>query len=500
MTIRIHNSLTREKEEFRPLHPPRVLFYNCGPTVYGEFHIGNARNFVVFDTIRRWLVERGYKVQYVQNITDIDDKIIQRAVEEGTTAEAIAAKYTDYFLKKLHQLGIMPATAHPRATEHMPAIVEMIDELERKGHAYATNDGSVWFDVSSFREYGKLSRMPLDQMQQGERLDENQQRLKRNAADFALWKASKPGEPAWASPWGEGRPGWHIECSCMAMKALGSETIDIHGGGVDLRFPHHENEIAQSECTTGKPFARYWIHNGMLDIDGEKMSKSLGNIRSLDDMLKLVDPLTLRYFLISARYRDKLDFTDDNIGKCRSAVQRIVSAGREAQRVLHGATADNAWSSEPELAALHAEFCEAMDDDFNTPRALGALAQAVTELNKLRTAVENGEPQLRLARAAALVDDMRSALGLGVELEQSEDDFEDELTESIRSLYIQSVPVPARANLNGAAELLDALVELRATARKEKNFALGDTIRNGLQALGIALEDKPGSTVWKRFR
>ncbi len=501
MTIRIYNSLTREKEDFAPINPGKVLFYNCGPTVYGEFHIGNARNFVVFDVVRRWLVASGYSVQYVQNITDVDDKIIRRAAEEGTTPEAIAKKYTMYFLAKLRQLGNMPATAHPKATEYIPAIVKMVESLVNRGHAYASADGSVWFDVGSFPEYGKLSRMPLDQMQQGERVGEEQQKLKRSPMDFSLWKAAKPGEPAWKSPWGDGRPGWHIECSCMAMGALAAETIDIHGGGVDLRFPHHENEIAQSECATGKPFARYWMHNGMLDIDGEKMAKSAGNYKTLDGVLEMVDALTLRYFLISGKYRDKLDFTEDSLHKCKSAVERLVNASHEARRVLLGVTADDAWKREKDLMALREEYVEAMNDDFNTPRALAVLSKLVTLINTIRTEVQNGAPVMRLARATGLLGDIRAELGLTDDLEAPVDDFDAETTDRMRSLLFQEVPAPLRpTNPGGAPEIIKLLIKVRASAREEKNFGLGDRVRDGLLQLGVSLEDKPGQTIWKRFR
>lgn len=499
MTLRIHNSLTRDKEDFIPLNPPRVLFYNCGPTVYGEFHIGNARNFVVFDVIRRWLLARGYDVQYVQNITDVDDKIINRANLEGVSPHAIAEKYTRYFLGKLEQLGNLPATAHPKATDHIPGMIAMISRLIERGHAYPSDDGSVWYEVGTFREYGKLSRMPLDQMQQGERVDAEQQRRKRSPLDFALWKASKPGEPAWDSPWGTGRPGWHIECSCMSMTTLGTETLDIHAGGSDLRFPHHENEIAQSEGATGKPFARYWIHNGMLDIEGEKMSKSLGNVKSIDDMLALVDALTLRYFLISARYRDKLDMTEDNINKCRSAVDRMTQACREARETLEAVTRDLAWVRDPELKALDEEFGEAMDDDFNTPRALGALAKSVNLLNTIRLDVARGEGPQRLARCLAMVEHLRDVLGLGDKLQKAQDDFEPALLDRLKALYTELIPETAQQiGHRPPAQMIDDLIVARAAARKNKDFARGDAIRNKLGALGILLEDKPGKTIWRR--
>ncbi len=500
MALLLYNSITRQKEEFKPLKPPKVLFYNCGPTVYGEFHIGNARNFVVFDVIRRWLMKSGYEVDYVQNITDVDDKIIDRANKEGVSTEAITEKYTAYFFEKLKQLGNLQATANPKATTHIGAIIGLIKKLVDKGHAYPTDDGSVWFEVASFKDYGKLSKMPLDQMRQGERIDADQQKLKKSPMDFCLWKAAKPGEPAWKSPWGEGRPGWHIECSCMSMKALNSETLDIHAGGVDLRFPHHENEIAQSEAATGKEFARYWLHNGMLDIDGEKMSKSLGNFKVLDDILTLIDPLTLRYFLISARYRDKLDFSKDNLHKCQSAVERIVNACREAARTLSGQTMDEHWKSEEDLCQFNDDFTAAMNDDINTPMAIGELSKLVTHVNTVRTEVENGQmPSTKLARSLALLQDLREVLGLSPELELPDDTFDEESTENLKALVQELVEGfdQGSESLN-PPDLIQLLIDERTKARKEKNFQLADQVRDKLSAIGITLEDKPGETIWKR--
>ncbi len=500
MTIQIYNSLTRRKEPFEPLTPPKVLFYNCGPTVYGEFHIGNARNFVVMDAVRRWLMARGYEVRFAMNITDIDDKIIVRGNEEGVPPEEIAAKYTAYFLEKLDQLGNLPADDYPRATKYVGPMIALVKKLVGRGHAYASADGSVWFDVASFPEYGKLSGMPLDAMQQGERLDAEQQKLKRSPLDFCLWKAAKEGEPAWKSPWGMGRPGWHLECSCMSMKTLGSETIDLHAGGADLRFPHHENEIAQSECATGKPFVRYWMHNGMLDIEGEKMSKSLGNIKTIDGVLAIVDPLTLRYFLLSARYRDKLDFTEENLNKCRSATERIALATREAGRVLRRAGQEDAasnadWGAEPELAALREEFAAGMDDDFNTPRALGALAQVVTWVNNERTEAERSGGTERLARGLALLRELRGHLGLAEELEPADTQLDAETLGMLRRAH-EDFGSPGGA-LEDPGAIVESLIALRAQSRKARNFQQADSIRARLAELGIVLEDKPGETTWK---
>jgi cysteinyl-tRNA synthetase len=301
--LRVTNTLTRNKEEFKPLDPEgkRVTWYACGPTVYGPIHIGNARTIVMTDTMRRWMEHSGYDVHFVSNITDIDDKIINKATEEKLPAEEVAEKYTELYFAQIERLGVRRATEHPRATNFVQAQIEMISKLIDRGHAYASDDGSVWFNVKSFNDYGKLSRRNLEDMQQGERVDATQQKLKNDPLDFSLWKASKPGEPAWEAPWGKGRPGWHLECSCMAMSCAKSDTIDIHTGGADLIFPHHENEIAQSEASTGAPFSRYWMHLAMLNLDGTKMSKSLGNMKYLDELLEKYSPLTLRHLLISAQ-------------------------------------------------------------------------------------------------------------------------------------------------------------------------------------------------------
>lgn len=494
MPLRIYNSLTREKQIFTPLDPPKVSMYSCGPTVYGEFHIGNARTFVTADIIRRWLIHSGYQVTYAQNITDVDDKIIRRAEEEGIMPEDVAKKYTQYFLEKLRDLGNLPADHHPKATAHVGPMIAMIKKLEEKGHAYASEDGSVWFDVGSFSDYGKLSRMPLDQMREGERVDEQQQKMKRSPMDFCLWKAAKAGEPSWKSPWGEGRPGWHIECSCMSIKTLGTETIDIHTGGVDLRFPHHENEIAQSEAATGKPFVRYWIHQGMLDIDGEKISKSLGNFVPLDQVLAEIDALTLRYFLISARYRDKLDLTDDNIHKCRSVTERMVAARRESKRLLRGATVKGHWENDPVYTSMWNEFKDGMDDDFNTPKALAVVSKAITNVNTQVWEAESDPQRLHeLGKAALFLHDVREALGLSEALEPEDKAIPVETLNMLRKLAMSiSVAPPS----DGEA-LVEMLIHQRQEARRSKDFAKADRIRDQMAKAGVILEDKPGETLWK---
>jgi cysteinyl-tRNA synthetase len=479
MTLRIFNSLTRRKDDFVPLDPEgrKVSFYNCGPTVYGPFHIGNARNFVVVDVMRRWLEHLGYAVHFVQNITDVDDKIIARAAEEGIPPGQVAEKYTKLFFEHIALLGVRPADEHPRATQYVEPMIALVERLLAGGHAYVTGDGSVWFEVRSFQDYGKLSRKNIDEMRQGERVDEEQQRLKRNALDFCLWKAAKPGEPAWDSPWGKGRPGWHLECSCMAMKCHGAETIDIHSGGVDLQFPHHENEIAQSEAATGRPFARYWIHNGFLNIDGEKMSKSLGNFKTIDALLALYDALTLRHFLVSASYRRELDFTQENLEAARKATRRYAEARREAARVLGSEPSPEAWRNSARARELEARFAEAMNDDFNTAQALASLFDLVTELNTLRTAVERGAgDRAELEALTSLLDLFRGILGTTANLEPAEE--------------------AGLSDLSG--QLVELLLDVRAKARKAKMFDLADDIRNRLAGMGIVLEDSPAGTKWKR--
>jgi len=478
MALRITNTLTGKKEDFVPLDPAGkiVRWYACGPTVYGPIHIGNARTFVVTDTIRRWIEYLGYDLRFVQNITDVDDKIINRANQEGISPEAVADKYTDLFLQHVKMLGVRPATVHPRCTQVIPEMIDFVKALVANGSAYASADGSVWFSVKSFPTYGKLSRKNLDDMRQGERVDPEQQKLKRDPMDFSLWKAAKPGEPSWDSPWGKGRPGWHLECSCMSMQFLESETIDIHSGGADLIFPHHENEIAQSEALSGKPFARYWIHQGMLNIDGDKMSKSLGNFKYIDQLLANFDALTLRHFLISAHYRTELDFTKDNLDAATKASRRYADAQREAATLLGAEPAADAWKSSAECVEFERRFAEAMNDDFNTARAFAVLFDLVTRLNTERAAVQGGGGNREaLAALASLLALFRRALGVTPDLEPASD---------------------AMPELGGA--LLDLLVEVRNDARKAKQFAIGDKIRDRLAAHGIALEDRPDGTRWKR--
>ena len=476
MAIQIYNTLSRQKEEFTPLHPPVVTIYNCGPTVYDRFHIGNARPFVFMDIVRRYFEYRGYTVKFVQNITDIDDKIINRANAEDVPVTAVTGRFIPYFFEDSRKLRVRPATVHPLATEHIAEIISLISRLEQRKLAYASG-GSVYFSVKRFKAYGKLSGRKREDLLEGARVEVSEE--KRDAADFALWKAAKPGEPFWESPWGPGRPGWHIECSAMAMKHLG-ETIDIHAGGSDLIFPHHENEIAQSEGATGKPFARYWMHNGFLNISGEKMSKSLGNFLKIDQVLERHTPAALRYFLLSAHYRHPLDQTEEAMEEAGSAVGRIIDAIETGQKILDLERVAGGVPPNEEVNDLRERFEAAMDDDFNTPRALAILFDAVGLIHESRNSLIHltGEARTaQLQRLAALTDFGRMLRDFfSLESDEPPSDREDSLTEP----------------------LIDLLIEARQLARTEKKFAISDRIRDRLAELGIMLEDHPQGTIWKR--
>jgi cysteinyl-tRNA synthetase len=471
MTVQIFNTMTRRKEPLAPLHPPVVTIYNCGPTVYDHFHIGNARNFVFMDMVRRYLSYRGYQPRFVQNLTDIDDKIIQKANKEGITTDEVTAKFIPCYFEDADKLQIKRADVHPRATEHIPEIIALIERLIAQGLAYPTQN-SVYFSVPAFRSYGKLSGRRVEDLLDGARVEVSDE--KRDAPDFALWKSAKPGEPAWDSPWGPGRPGWHIECSAMAMKHLG-ETIDIHAGGTDLMFPHHENEIAQSEGATGKPFAMLWMHNGFLNIDSEKMSKSLGNFLKIDQVLGRASVAAVRHFLLSAHYRSPLDLTDSALQESASAVRRINDALETAEKVLALEKVTAAEATD-ETRALREKFEAAMDDDFNTPRAMAVLFEAVTAIHEARQAQP---PQLeRLAALAACVRELVTFFS-----------------------FTEQADASGTGEGSDAAftnQLMEILIEARQAARKNKAFAVADLIRDRLTAAGIALEDHPQGTIWKR--
>ena len=456
--MKIYNSQTRQKEEFVPIEPGKVRIYSCGPTVYNYFHIGNARPFIMFDLLRRYLEYRGYQVTFVHNFTDIDDKMIKRANEEGTTVAELGDRFIDEYFKDVDALGIHRASVHPRATRHIGEIIGLIKKLEKKGLAYAVN-GDVYFDTEAFPGYGKLSGQNLDDLEAGARIDVDE--AKRHPMDFALWKAQKPGEPAWPSPWGMGRPGWHIECSAMSMKYLG-ETIDIHCGGKDLLFPHHENEVAQSEGATGKPFAHYWMHNGHINVDNQKMSKSLGNFFTVRDISKEFDLEAVRMFMISAQYRSPVNFSKEMIEQAKSALDRLYTARDNWTFLLDHAPERELNAAEQELVAKGRaaieHFDEAMDDDLNTADAIGAVFELVREGN-LAINAQTARDAIKATLSA--LKEMTGVLGI---LMRENDAIPDDIKE---------------------------LVEQRKQARAAKNWAESDRIRDEITARGFVLEDTP---------
>lgn len=456
--MKLYNTLTKSKEEFIPLKPGEVTMYSCGPTVYNYFHIGNARPFIVFDVLRRFLEYRGFKVTFVQNFTDIDDKMIKRANEEGNTVSEIADRYIKEYYVDARGLGIKDPTVAPRATDNMDAIISMIKELIEKGYAYEV-DGDVYFKTSKFDEYGKLSGHNLEDLEAGARIGVDER--KENAMDFALWKAHKPGEPAWDSPWGKGRPGWHIECSAMANRFLG-ETIDIHSGGQDLIFPHHENEIAQSEACNGKPFARYWLHNGFININNEKMSKSKGNFFTVRDIVKHFDYEVIRFFLLSAHYRSPINFSDALLEQAQSALNRIYEC-RDNLNFLLSNTQNDAFDEEiyRDIEVYRSKFIEAMEDDLNTADALGAIFELVREINSRITAASDVGKKT-ISSALDLLNELTDVLGI---MRKERDVV---LDDSIK-----------------------ALIEERQKARAERNFKRADEIRDQLKEMGIELQDTP---------
>jgi cysteinyl-tRNA synthetase len=457
--LQIYNDLTRQKEEFRPLEPGRVRMYVCGMTVYDLCHLGHARVMVVFDVVARYLRARGYDLTYIRNITDIDDKIIKRANENGEPFHALTGRFIQAMHEDAAALGIRPPDAEPKATEHIGEILAMIERLIAKGHAYVAANGDVYYEVRSFPEYGRLSGKSIDDLEAGARVEPGE--VKRDPLDFALWKAAKPGEPAWDSPWGPGRPGWHIECSAMSTKALG-DTFDIHGGGADLTFPHHENEIAQSEGATGHPFVRYWMHNGFVRINDEKMSKSLGNFFTVREILARYRPEEVRYFILTSHYRSPLNYDEEHLDNARSALTRFYTA-------LRGLPA-----AEPAGGADYVErFHAAMDDDFNTPEALAVLFDLVREINRVRK------------------DDEAGAAGLGAALRRLGDMLG--ILQDDAEAYLRG---ESAAGLSDAD--IDTLIEQRLAARQAKNWAEADRIRDELKAQGILLEDGPQGTTWRR--
>ncbi len=487
MPIRVYNTLTRTKEEFVPRDPGKVAMYVCGPTVYNHIHIGNARTFLSFDVIRRYLESCGFDVTFVQNITDVDDKIIKRATEEGRSSAELAAEYTDAFRDAMRALGIGKPTVAPRATETIPEMIEMVGRLIASGNAYAV-DGDVYFSVRSFPGYGKLSGRDIDEMNSGARVDVDER--KNDPLDFALWKSAKPGEPHWSSPWGEGRPGWHLECSVMSENELGV-TFDMHGGASDLIFPHHENEIAQSEAATGEPFARYWLHGGLLQVNAEKMSKSLGNFMLLRDVLAEYEAPVVRLMMLQTHYRSPLEFSTDRLDEARAAYERIVNPVREIEELLRDggvragrpAMTDDRTGLIDAIQAANEKFTAEMDDDFNTAGALAAVFELVRATNRFLAEFGTGESQVNAPLLMQARDAIRELLGvLGIEISARG-----------HAEYPDAV-VRLAAELAGyagadAAGAVDALLAARSVARTERNWAAADAVRDGLGALGIAVED-----------
>lgn len=463
--MKIFNTLTRQKEEFVPLEPGKVKMYACGPTVYNFIHIGNARPICVFDTLRRYLEYRGYDVTFVQNFTDIDDKLINKANEEGITVKEVAERYIEEYLTDTNGLGIRPASIHPRATENIDTIIDMVKTLEDKGFAYAA-EGSVYFRSRRFQEYGKLSHQPLEDLESGARIDVSD--VKEDPLDFVLWKAAKPGEPSWPSPWGEGRPGWHIECSAMIRKHLG-ETIDIHCGGQDLIFPHHENEIAQSECCTGVEYVRYWMHNGYINVDNRKMSKSLNNFFTTREVANKFGYEPIKFMMLQAHYRSPINYSLEVIEQCKSALERLHNCRDNLDFVLKSACdapTEGEDAFRKQIDGRVAQFVEAMDDDLNTADGIAALFEMVRDIN---TFVSETRSKAIVSYAIEKFDELCDVLGL---------------------LY--------NRKSNTLDEAVEALIEQRQAARKAKNFAEADRIRDQLTEMGILLKDTPQGVQWSR--
>lgn len=459
--MKVFNTLTRKKEKFIPIEKGVVRMYSCGPTVYNYFHIGNARPFIIFDTLRRYLEYCGNTVYFVQNFTDIDDKMINKANELGITVKELADRYIAEYFKDADNLGIKRATVHPRATENIDAIIGIIRELEEKGYAYNV-DGDVYFATKKFKEYGKLSHQPLEDLESGARININED--KNDPMDFALWKKQKPGEPAWESPWGPGRPGWHIECSAMANKYL-AKTIDIHSGGQDLIFPHHENEIAQSECAHGVPFANYWMHNGYINIDNKKMSKSLGNFFTVREIAEEFDYEVIRFFMLSAHYRSPINFSKTLMESARSGLERIYNCISDmkffAEKADSHALTDKEKEYKEKIETLKAKYIAAMDDDLNTADAISAIFEIVSEANKAITA-QSGFSKEVIGFTVDTIKELGGVLGL---LQKSEDG---EISAEVK-----------------------ALLDERQAARASRDWAKSDELRDKLREMGITVKDTP---------
>lgn len=482
--MQIYNTATRKKEELVTREPGKIAMYACGPTVYNYIHIGNARTFLTFDVVRKYLKYRGYDVTFVQNVTDVDDKIINRAAEEGKTAEEIAAFYTDAFIDHMHTFGIDDPDVRPRATQEIPEMIELVQRLIDTGHAYEV-DGDVYFSVRSFPSYGALSGRNVDDLMSGARVDVDDR--KRDPLDFALWKAAKPGEPHWTSPWGEGRPGWHLECSAMSQKYLGVP-FDIHGGGSDLVFPHHENERAQTEAAFGNGFANYWMHSGMLNINDEKMSKSLGNFLLLKDVLESCDPNALRLLMLQTHYRSPLDFSDDRLKEADTSYRHLATTVRNLLWAAENAASANGAQDQAaqELDAARdqmvEEFVAAMDDDFNTAGGLAAIfsfANACNRFIEQHQSLSDSERKAVVASADA-IEELLGVLGIAMPVAD-----DDEWPMEVVILAADTCGYEG----NDPHEAAQALLDARAQARADKNWAVADAVRDGLSALGFTIED-----------
>ncbi|HBG0293392.1 TPA: cysteine--tRNA ligase [Clostridioides difficile] len=465
--MKVYNTLTRTKEEFVPLEEGKVKMYVCGPTVYNYIHIGNARPFIIFDTLRRYLEYRGYDVTYVQNFTDVDDKIINRSHEEGISPEEVAAKYIKEYFVDCDGLGIKRATVHPQVTDNIQQIIEFIKELEDKGYAYVVN-GDVYFDTNKFEGYGKLSGQKQEDLEAGARIEVNDQ--KRHPMDFVLWKAKKEGEPGWDSPWGEGRPGWHIECSVMSKRYLG-ETIDIHAGGQDLTFPHHENEIAQSEARSGKTFSKYWMHNGYININDEKMSKSKGNFFTVRDISKLYDLEIVRFFMLSAHYRNPVNFSDEMLNQAKAGLERLYNTKEKLEFTLSNLVESPLTEKEVELVKelddFRQKFIDAMDDDVNTADAVSVIFELAKLINS------NVDENSSLEFAKKCLDEFNELTGVLNIVNKKKDTVLD--------------------------KDIEELIQKRTDAKKNKEFQLADDIRQQLLDMGIVLEDTRQGVKWKRI-
>ncbi|GBD94813.1 cysteine--tRNA ligase [bacterium BMS3Abin05] len=479
MSLKVYNTLTKRKEDFVPQEPGKVRFYACGPTVYDYFHIGNARPFVVFDVFRRFLMYRGYQVIYAVNITDVDDKIIKKANNEGVSIREVTQRYARAYLEDIYKLRILPPDVNPRATAHIDEMIELIRKLFENGYAYEV-DGDVYYDVGRFKDYGKLSGKKIDELQSGARIEVDER--KHNPLDFALWKSARPDEPWWESPWGNGRPGWHIECSTMSMKYLGS-TLDIHAGGEDLIFPHHENEIAQSEAATGKPFARYWMHNGFLQIRGEKMSKSLGNFLTAREVVKRHKPEAVRLFFLQKHYRSPINYSEEILSETENALMRLKHVLENIERTLEGKKLSEIeekdltgpekqrWES---LQKNRLRFIQEMEDDFNTAGAVGQLFEMAKIANRILEEEELSENNQKILKF----------------IHRTFHEFD-----SFLSLF--GAEEETGVETGTFNQLVNILVQIRNDLRAKKEWALADEIRNKLMESGILIEDRKDGTSWK---